>query len=748
MDTTPEIREGYMSLPGDPFSIYTCVSPKTRCPGFRRIFNQSTMCTGAFDEKVPRCALCKEGYHQKASSCQYCSNAELTGGAALALKISVMAMLELLAMLYMYLRFNRSSPQGVITIGMVIGFLQTLYTLLQLPLLWPGSLTELARGLGSMLSIQGLVKSFEIKVDCIMPQKLQEDVQVDLILPLGPFACFAVLGLLGKLLHRPLKIDYVINVLGVLFKSLFISITGLTLKLLVSEQMPNGKHMIRQVPQLEYGSPEWSVRIPWNIAAFFAYCVTFISFVAHAVWVAPRRAAEQPGFVLRYRFAFGAFRPDRWYWILASLLYSFSLVVIQCVANDVHWRLYLSIFLLVVVQVIEFELHPFKFILNNRVELIMRSSLLIFLVIATDFVDDKSLNEKERQDSKNFFEKLAYAVLVIPMLFAGFAVFVWARKWCKKNKPVVEVAALRQSLQFRDMIMCLLTLTDKEFLAAVSSLGEADLESLKRAMRSITAIFFKLQPSKHLRHQRMLPGADFAIWDAGKQLNVVIDAFTSGSMSSMLFKRLKCHIALSKLVAELRGLRQSLSQDSHWVENDLTWIESQILQKGEAHQLMETLKTQHLPEMLNREEFCNVVHPHTSLAIDELELVFDFMDWQDTGKLPLINMMEILVAGTPPSSMSLIHSLCRAEHTELLRSEGFKSATCGSEAAERFSGTTSNGEDSTDPTCIEKTEEGNIASEFELDEEKLDGPSLTLPLSFEPGFSENSALAREETLHF
>lgn len=61
-DLTPMIRQGYMSLQTNRFSVYDCVDEK-RCKGLRSPFNYSSMCGKGFNSSVPRCAVCNNGLY-------------------------------------------------------------------------------------------------------------------------------------------------------------------------------------------------------------------------------------------------------------------------------------------------------------------------------------------------------------------------------------------------------------------------------------------------------------------------------------------------------------------------------------------------------------------------------------------------------------------------------------------------------------------------------------------------------------
>jgi len=132
------------------------------------------------------------------------------------------------------------------------------------------------------------------------------------------------------------------------------------------------------LPEVELGSPEWLVVLPLIILGFLLYCVSFITFVAHAVWMAPRWASHWPGFLERYRFAFGVLRLDRWWWVLFYVCYCLGLTCVQITTSSAHSRLLLLTTLILTYGCMCFYAHPWKFRKNNHVDLHLQTALLFF----------------------------------------------------------------------------------------------------------------------------------------------------------------------------------------------------------------------------------------------------------------------------------------------------------------------------------------------------------------------------------
>ena len=77
-------------------------------------------------------------------------------------------------------------------------------------------------------------------------------------------------------LSKPLELDCVLNIIGLVFTKLFISITVLTMELFFVDVMPNGRMMIKAYPQVELGGDKWQAVVPVAIVACHAWSMAII----------------------------------------------------------------------------------------------------------------------------------------------------------------------------------------------------------------------------------------------------------------------------------------------------------------------------------------------------------------------------------------------------------------------------------------------------------------------------------------
>ena len=110
-----------------------------------------------------------------------------------------------------------------------------------------------------------------------------------------------VLWGIWKLRRKPFSIHQALSTTAGMWSGMFISIASITMKLFIGMSMPNGKQMVRSIPELELFKQDWISICPMALLVLFIYSVGFIAYIMHAVWTAPRGAASSPAFWIQYR---------------------------------------------------------------------------------------------------------------------------------------------------------------------------------------------------------------------------------------------------------------------------------------------------------------------------------------------------------------------------------------------------------------------------------------------------------------
>jgi len=598
-DTTPFVEEGYMTLLTDPLSIYSCVGGAKRCRGMRpvRTPGSGSMCPEGF-ALLPQCAVCENGYFLSQDACKHCSDKWWD---LYLLRPVIAFVFELMVVSYMYLRWNRPSPSGLVTLGLGVSFYQYLIVIGSLPLKWPSTLASIFSGLEAV----NLEIAYPfLRLECITGNSYVWRLVKFTCSPLLLLVHLATLYVIARCRGRRLRVDHMINVIGLVFNGLFIVITRITLMLFLLKPMPNGKDMVKEIPELEYGDKKWHLVWPVGIVAFCIYNVTFLAFVTRAVLLAPRLAAATPAFMERYRFVFGPLRPDRWWWALVKLAFGCALNITQVISRNVQLQLYLSILLFIIVCAAEFQLRPFKYRTNNFVDLFLKGGLITFLVFATAFVDVGILSAQDVDANHHLYAIIMMTVLLVPMIVIGIEVLRWVvTQYCR---PAFNSAGLSANIVFgfRDVMAKQLLMSDQEVIARIARIGDADLQNFIEARNTILTTLLGEQPGPSLRYQRLLPGVDFKVWDKAAMATEVLCAVRNGRLRASLERNVEGRALLRRLASELK-----VSE---------TWNRSNPFNCASSQGVTSSV-------------FVETLRDQTSLSEDELRVVYTLLDVDGDG---------------------------------------------------------------------------------------------------------------------
>jgi len=499
---------------------------------------------------------------------------------------------------------------------------------------------------------------------------------------LGPptLLCHFTLGfLLGKLLRRPLKINMILNSLGLVVKGVFITIASMPLQMFVTERMPSGQLMVRTFPDVQVGSPQWIHAVPVAVVAFVAYCITFIAYVAYAVVRAPRWAAEWPDCMVRYDFAFGDFRPDRWWFCLVELCYAVCFMLVQVATPSLYLRIYVWTILVEGYVFLCFRLQPYIFIKSNKVQQGLQACLLLFLIISTSFVNAETMSADELQRIRDSYGVLALVVMCCGMLYAvqGFLAWLMAYMAPALAGDLLEtkVNVYKLALEFRDMAHQICYLSDEAFMNSVEALSEVDQLRLKEVLRTMVPIFLKLQPGRRLLHQRPMPGVPFEVWDRHAVTLAGLRSIVTDEAHQIGLKRAEARVALMLLADDFREKRLLRDSSSVTISESVKNVASRSSEMTSkmrrerglfpSRSSAGPLKMKDFPENANKEQFVELVRQHTDLPDDDLKEVFELIDYSSDGQISPLELTVALRAGAPRLSERHLEEL-RAIHTSML----------------------------------------------------------------------------------
>merc|ERR1719199_574363 len=114
------------------------------------------------------------------------------------------------------------------------------------------------------------------------------------------------------------------------------------------------------------------------------------------------------------------FDQRRGWFVLYTVAFSQCMVIVQAVSANVVGQLYMSVMLLLLISVMQFQVKPYKFAVNNFVDLVCKIGQLILMICSTSFVDDSlrdSEHDRADQESLGF---IMIAVFALVLLVSGY----------------------------------------------------------------------------------------------------------------------------------------------------------------------------------------------------------------------------------------------------------------------------------------------------------------------------------------
>jgi len=561
-DYTVMVQEEYMTLPDDPYSVYKCINVRT-CTGLRSPHSaagEDRICEDDLDI-TPRCGRCATGrYGTPADGCKACG---ANDKAMFYFKAAATFCFKVGMVFYMYKRFNRPNPAGAIIVASTISFTQSVQTYGKLPLDWPQILKGVFGVLDIVFSVQGFLNFLQFKAECFTGNDYVNGLIKEALSPLTVFLDFAVIYVIARAIRRTLRFEFVHNVIGLVFTRLFITIIRLSLLLFYRVHMPNGKVMVHLVPELEFLSPEWVRVLPISLAATVVYGGTTVAYVTYLVLVAPYKVSVDPNFMVKARFCFGSFRPDRHWWILMQLAYGFTANLSQVVtpASNVHSKLYMALFFLIILLVLEFRAAPFKFAENNIVDWLFNTTLIGWLIVATSFVDHSSLNQSELDYWNQLYAMLAVLMFGFVLAWAMFRFISWLWRNAQ-HRGVLEGHRSHSAWTFRDCSVAMLLISDKEFMRRVSSLGDYDLLMLQDATNTIISVFFGSHVHRSRLAQRLIPGESFKVWNYQEMQLQAWEQIVSGKFRNHISNSYRARAWLVRMALAAEEQRESIDWQS------------------------------------------------------------------------------------------------------------------------------------------------------------------------------------------
>jgi len=505
-DDTTSLRPGYMSLPDAPLRIFECPT-YGGCAGTRSPYNTSAICNDRYALE-PGCVQCAEGWYSRANEpCSKCDSSKVS------LLLSVVATVasNSIFTVYLHQRFNRPQAPLLITYTQLALLIQRLGILSSFSVEYPEPLRTLMAF--SDLAVMNLGSVFQylpfqmgpLELDCILPGVIERTL-VTLALPLLWIANLCVLALVSEaILGHPVSRDCVLNTIGRILMIFFVGITSSTLSHFHCHEHPGGQLTLARHYAVVCYSSTWYEMLPAVMLAAIVYTVAFPAAVIYVVWVAPRSYASDPSFRIRYRFLFGIFTAERFYWSIWLMVSGLGLNLIQVMFRFGQSQLYTLVFWVGMCAICSAEKLPFKYMYCNHTALALDLCLIMVGVLSTSF--QKPLP----QDQRDYLNSNLAAIMVTVLgccgcLLAAFTVFEIRRSYLT-HEGVKRGSRVAFGIRLRDVMVICCLLPNARFNHLLAELSDHDWQNLQSAVKVLLASVLRLQPGASLRQQRLIPGA-------------------------------------------------------------------------------------------------------------------------------------------------------------------------------------------------------------------------------------------------
>jgi hypothetical protein len=308
----PVLKQEFMALESEPYNAFDC-RQKERCPGGSEpAWSYKGVCTP--DAEGINCFECKDGFYltDYGAKCSECN-------AAHTVMFLVMMMLGAFGLFAVYKIAN--SPLTIemspllslsISLGVTLGMVQALGMISSLAISWPSPIREI---MGFMKFFLFDLESFGI--ECISSAHPVIKVLTKQILPpiiIATYFIAAKAGWCDK--------DKCVNSAGMLLCGFFAAFSLAAFAPFACYENPNGKWTMQSQPNVICDAEEDSVYGGlWFIGflTFLLYPLGGLAFLCYTIKSGPKKSLDRL-YLVRYRFLFFRFRPDRYYWMPCLLL--------------------------------------------------------------------------------------------------------------------------------------------------------------------------------------------------------------------------------------------------------------------------------------------------------------------------------------------------------------------------------------------------------------------------------------------
>lgn len=374
----PAVEPGFMTLRGDGFKVFKCLSERA-CPG-----GPTAACGELRDDRSVACGRCIDGAFEKDSACHQCGNNGLWLLAiAAVLAVILVGILTIMVNKDMFM-VSASTLMMMILTGLMLSCVQTLGIFASLSIQWFEPVDTILQ-LVKLLSFDLKV----LKVQCAASHALvAEYVLRQCIAPLGMPVILATLIAKKRLWNQETNIGLEFtNSVGTIFNVVFISILFSAFHPFVCYPHPCRLASMRSMPSVLCfaGDANHTGMVLAGLLAFLTVPVPFASAVTVATWKYPTwisgTGASSQYAHRAFRFLFIRFKPKRYYYGVPLLIRSFLLCLVPvALSNDVALQVSLASAIICIFMLVQQQLNPWARPSTNVIDGALSGALLLMLL--------------------------------------------------------------------------------------------------------------------------------------------------------------------------------------------------------------------------------------------------------------------------------------------------------------------------------------------------------------------------------
>lgn len=535
-DSTVKIKEGFMTVPEEPLSVFRCFAGSHRCPGMRSPWQDGTSLSGhsmcATGSRGISCGTCIDGFSTDGEICVAC-------GGLLEYRFRAVAMMLVLSIFICGALFDTSQQPFhpiKMTLTQLLKLLQSLGVIFQYKFAWPSSF-DIPLDIGATSSFD-FSRTGALRIDCISGSTFIKRLIFRLCQPLillFGFFMFALLNrssvnliqrCLGRKVDNPIvfipsdarclriynnsqnvpleeRLSWYWPVRWVNLKrailtthfTLFIAFTNAGMAIFCTNDHPNGKATLRSFPEVLVHGSQWWIAFPFSLAALLVYTVFFFALVAYLVRVAPRRFGNSSHFRYAYGRLWLDYHPRCWWFCLVDLIYGLSFNIINATASYLHLQVLVSLVVSISYIVLCCAYQPYLFYVNNRLSFSAKVATTALLLLMTLKMDGENYNMNEER-----LGVLMVCVALLPFVVGCVLIsnFLWTRR-VQQSQYLSTLLSFSQKLD--DVTRLVSFMSSHELRRFTWSLLDRDVETLSEALDLLTLALLGLQPKSVFRRR-------------------------------------------------------------------------------------------------------------------------------------------------------------------------------------------------------------------------------------------------------